>query len=247
MLLPVGGIAQDKHSSEELNRYGISFYGGMGSTAIRDEFISKEKYSGMAPLYIVKLSKYNSDYQSNISFEILNSATIKNYNISAQVTELSFNLSSLYRLGSLTVLNREAQFFLGPLPEIFIHYRSENIAKGGDAIFDVYSFATLLSLGSKCNTTLRLNNSFQLELNLQTSVISLGGKFIDPVNHETGILIFSTLLKNSRASFESSIRYMMMSKLSVTAGYKLNIVNMTSWDYLISVNENILISITYSL
>lgn len=226
---------------------GLSFESGLSYLAIKDEFISKEKYTGVAPIYNIYWTKNYDDYRFCISFEMLNSAKIKNYNISAKATELSLNLSYLYSIGNLSIFNKKAQFFLGPYPEIFLHFRSENIAKGGNAFFDAYSFATLVSLGAKLKMELQLSNFFLLEGQFNTNVFSLAGKLVDPKNNNDQMIKFTTLFSDIRTSLKINIKYHMFSKLDIATGYRFNISNINSWDYLVSANDNYFLSLTYTL
>ena len=225
---------------------GLSLKTGVGYIAVKDEFISKEKYSGTAPMFIIDWSKYFTDYKYHISFEILNSAKLKNNNISANVSELSLNISYLYSIGDIELLNKKVKFFLGPMPEFFIHYRKQNIASGNIAIFDAYSFATLISFGTRFNFTYQLNDAFLFEGNLQTSVVSLGGKFVDPDDNNNSMVKFTYLFNDLHFSFDSSVRYQLSSLLSLAGGYKFNVINMNSWDYIVSANDNLFIALTIS-
>lgn len=233
-------------SRENLYSGGLSLKTGMGYIAVKDEFISKEKYSGTAPIFIVDWSKNITDYKYQISFEILNTAKLKNNNISTDLSELSLNISYLYSIGDISLFNRKVNFFLGPMPEFFIHYRKQNIASGNIAMFDAYSFATLISFGTRFNFTYQLNDSFLFEGNLQTSLISLGGKFVDPDDNKSSMVKFTYLLNDLRFSFDASVRYHLSTLLSFSGGYKFNMLNMSSWDYIISANDNLFVSLTLS-
>jgi len=127
---------------------GISFEGGPGSFAVRDEFISRERYSGPLPLYSLTWTDVTAARANRIMLEYRTGAHVMNYNVSATITEFTFGLHYLYPIGRIPLFSKQVHAYLGPSPELFFHFRSQNLAGGGNAIFRAYSVAFLLSAGA---------------------------------------------------------------------------------------------------
>lgn len=94
---------------------------------------------------------------------------------------------------------------------------------------------------------LQLSNFFLLEGQFSTNVFSLGGKLVDPKNNNDQMIKFTTLFRDIRTSLKINIKYHMFSKLYIATGYRFNITNINSWDYLVSANDNFILSLTYTL
>ncbi|MFH1196235.1 MAG: hypothetical protein V1720_11005 [bacterium] len=225
----------------------ISVKAGLSYIVVKDEFLSKQKYSGWTSSFNLEWSQAYDSRIVNISLEGINLAGVDNdNNATAEVTELSFNFSYLYSLGSFRLFDRDFQFFLGPNPEIFVHYRNQNIADGGLGLFDAYSAAFLFSLGARTDMFVPINNRFSVESSLYTSLISLGGKFVDPREGEEHPVKFLSLFSGLRTSFALSVNYKIYKGFSSSLGYKLSITNINAWDYFISTNDNFLLTLRYS-
>jgi len=224
----------------------LSIKGGIGHIVVKDEFISKEKYSGNSPYYIIDWSNFRKTHGLDIAFEILNSATLKNNNVSAQITEFSFNFSYLYSIGKAKLFNKNLYLLLGPTPELFLYFRNQNIARGGNAIMDAYSGAVLISLGMRFNLILSISRKIKIESYIRTGILSLGGKLIDPRDTKNSPVKLLTLFSGMRTLFELSLRYNILNNLSLSGGYIFNLARLTAWDYLISASDKLFISTTYS-
>ena len=124
---------------------GISLEYGVGSYAHVDEYISKEKYSGNMPYYKIGWSNRHESYVYQIGIAFRSAPDIRNYGVTAEVTEFSLNQGFLYPLPGFLLFSREAYVYLGPFTDIFVYANKQNIAVSG---FDyAQSYAGLLSLG----------------------------------------------------------------------------------------------------
>ncbi len=84
------------HSQDSLNHQtafseGIGVHGGIGWLAVRDEYISKERYAGLLPYSAIGWSRFHETYGYNLALKYGYGSAIKNYNVSSQITEFSLN------------------------------------------------------------------------------------------------------------------------------------------------------------
>lgn len=231
--------AQNSPTSHDYFVNGLSFNFGLGHFVVEDDFISKEKYSGNSQSYEIEWSKFHQTYGFRLLLDIVNSASIENFNISANLTEIHLNLGYLYPIGSVTLFSKKLYFLLGPTPEITLYYRSQNIARGGTAIVDAFSVATLFSLGLKTEYYYPVTKRLQVEGKIQSSFVSLGGKVFDPRDKKESFFKVLTILKAMNFRFDVSTRYRISNRLSVQGGYNLKLLRISSWDYLISASDNV--------
>jgi hypothetical protein len=88
--------SQDSTTHQTVFSGGIGAQGGVGYLAIRDEHISEEKYAGPSVSGALQWSRFHETYGFRIGMSYLKASQIKNYNISADVTQGTFNLVYLY-------------------------------------------------------------------------------------------------------------------------------------------------------
>ena len=225
----------------------ISLTSGYGHHAVKDEFISQQKYSGNLVSFSIDWYKFHSSYQFHLWFYFVNSATIENYNVSANMTTSNLALAYLYPIGTMMIFDKPLYISAGPVTELSLYYRIQNIARGGTAIFDAYSAATLISLSASLNVTYPVLQRMWLEAFMQSSLISLGGKYIDPIEKNNSPVKILTLIKAQDLKFDASIRYHVSKRFSLKGGYRFNLFRITAWDHLIVVSDNAYVSILVAI
>jgi hypothetical protein len=243
-LLPNTIFGRENDSLQNHFAEGLSLISGLSYCSIKDEFISNEKYSGSSMNYLFRWSKFHESYMYDLRMEVISSAKVKNNTISANVTDFNLNLTYGYPVGTVDVFGKQMNFFIGPYPELYFHYRSQNIASGGAAIIDAYSVAFLFSLGAKAYAYLPLNEEILFSGELSTNLISLGGKFIDPRDKENSMIKLLTVFAGTRFSTQYAVTYKLSDFLSVGGGYRFNVTRITAWDSLIFASDNFFLSAT---
>lgn len=221
---------------------GLSVESGLRYLAIKDEYISREKYSGSTSFLALDWTKYHETYYFHLDMDLINNAKIKNYNVTSYESEFDLNLSYLYPIGALTVLNRKAHFYLGPMAEFFDHYGYQNIAMLSP------SRTLLISAGIRIDMLYPIGRRWDIESHMQSTIISIDqGESSDAstgITTSQGTII--TLLSGLRYSFSAQVRYLLIKNISIRAGYLYNLVRSTAWDYFISSSDNLTASLTYS-
>ncbi len=223
---------------------GLTLNTGINLLAVKDEFISQERYTGNSPSFMLDWTKINDSSGFHLSFDIINSAKVKNYNISANIIEAALDLAYVYQIGDLYIFNHSARFYLGPAPELFFHFRTQDVARG--AIFDAYSAAFLFSAGARLDMVMPLSKKWQLEGNMYSSLLSLGGKFIDPRNTNTSMMKILTAFSGLSYKLDLAVRYRLFNNISLKAGYRFGFVRISAWDFFISAKDDFNLSLTYS-
>lgn len=216
---------------------GISVKFGYGYHAVQDEFISKEKYSGNSSWLSIDWSKINGATGFHLWLDVVNSANITNYSISAQLTTFEMSVAYLYQIGKVTLFDKPFNILAGPAPEFFCYYRAQNIARGGAAILDAFSLAGLLSLSLRLNFIYPIQNRLRLESSIQSNVISLAGKFIDPRDKDDSFLKVLTLLKALNVANDISVSYCLSHRLAFEGGYKFTLLRIKAWDDLLAASD----------
>jgi len=241
---PLYGQADDSTSNTTFYQR-FSAQGGVGSYAIRDEFISDETYSGTMPVYLIEWIDETPSRASEITFEYRAGSEIKDYNVSASITEFTLGFDFLYPIGKFSILSQEISTYLGPSPDLFFHFRSQNIANGGSALTRAYSLAMLLSAGMTFKCTCPINNSFLADASFGTNVFSFGGRFVNPNNSDASFFKLLTLFSGLRFKSDIGLQYALSSDFFVRLAYRFELTSINAWDYFISGSDMGVLSLNY--
>ena len=143
----------------------------------------------------------------------------------------------------MLLFKKELYIWLGPSTEFFFYYAKPHIAVSG---FDyAQSFAGLFSLGFNADIVYSLNQSFQLESSLRSTVLSLGWRMVDSEEDDQSPVKPLTLFSGLNCSFNLGTRYYIFNRLSVIITYKFELTRISAWDPLLSTSNNATIGLTY--
>ena len=210
-------IAINSHGQDTINNSnsypgGISIKYGLGSYSVKDEYISKEKYSGKLPYYSFGWARKHNKYVYRFEMEYRNSNKINNYNVSSDITQLRLNQGFLYPLRKKLLFQKDLFIWLGPSTDFFLYYSKPYIAVTG---FDyAQSFAGLFSLGFNADVIYPLNQNFQLESSLRLAVLSLGWRMVDSEEDDQSPVKPLTLFSGLTYSFNLGARYYIFNQFS---------------------------------
>lgn len=222
---------------------GISLEYGIGSFAVTDEYISKEKYSGSLPYYSIAWANQHSDYVYHLRLDFRNSSDIKNYNVTTDIYQFTLNQGFSYTLPKFTIFNKDAYLYLGPSTELFFYYNKQNIAVDG---FDyAQSFAALISAGVSSRLFYKLWDDFNIEGSLDFSVLSLGLRIVDSEEEDVSPVKILTLFSGTNLVLRLGPRYHLLDNLSIKAAYLLHLTRISSWEPLLSASDNVVFTLTY--
>lgn len=243
ILLSANIQAQDTPDNKTLFPEGITFEYGIGSYAVTDEYISKEKYSGSLPYYSVGWSSQHSDYVYHLKLDFRNSDEIKNYNVSADIYQFTLNQGFSYALPQFTIFDKEVFMFLGPASELFLYYNHQNIAVSG---FDyAQSIAVLISGGISTEIFCKLVDNLNLEGSLNFNILSFGFRMVDEEETDESPVKILTLFAATNLIFDIGPRYYLFNNLSVKAAYLFHLTRISSWEPLLSASDNVIFTLTY--
>lgn len=235
--------AQEGFQQKSVFPDGISLEYGVGSYAVRDEYISKERYSGTLPYFSLNWARSHDGYVYDLGLQFRSSSDIRNNNVSAENYLFALNQGFLYSLRPISLFSKDVRVFVGPTTELYFFYNRQNIAVSG---FDyAQSFALLLSLGARSEVILPIRQSLQAEASLAFSLLSLGFRMVDSEEDDTSPVKLLTLFSGANVSAGLGARYSLTSGLSVKLGYRFHMTRISSWDPLLSASDNAVVTLTY--
>ena len=239
-------LAQDSTSNKSLFDEGLGVRGGIGYMAVRDEYISDEKYSGTIPFYAMSWSRFHETYGFRLDLEYQFTPDLRNNNVSTQITQVRIGLDYLYPLSDISFMSKKMSIFLGPTCQLFVHSRSENIGLPSSSdIPYANSFAFLLSGGIRAEGFYPVAKDLEAQLMAQTSILSFAERSTSGSDEPNSkILPLPNLID---AAGGIGIIYKLTGPLSAMAEYRFDLVRITSWDFFISGNDNFILSLKYVL
>lgn len=226
----------------------VYFETGWGYASIRDEFISKERYSGLLPSLSVRWSRFDEKNAWSLGLGYSRSTRIKNHNVSAEIAQFCLDLDILYPVGRPVLFSRDLSVYLGPSSELFLHVRRQNIAGGGLALFDAYSFASLFSLAVKTQVIYPVRPRLQLVGSVRLTVVSLGARIVDPNREDKASPVkLLTPASGLNGSGDLVLGYMFLRRLSVAVGYRLQVMRITAWDPILSATDTLIAGLSLTI
>jgi len=235
--------AQDSLKQKSIFPEGISLEYGIGSYAVTDEYISKEKYSGSFPYYSISWANQHSNYVYHLKIYFSNSSEIKNNNVRADIYQFTLNQGFSYALPEFTMFNNPAYLYLGPSTELFFYFNEQNIAVSG---FDyAQSFALLISGGITSQIIYQLSESFSIDSELDFNILSLGFRMVDYEETDESPAKILTLISANNIVFTVGPRYYLLDNLSVKMAYLFHLTRIDSWEPLLSASDNVVFTLTY--
>ncbi len=244
LLLSFSSIVSDLEGMEG-NYYpsGITITGGLGGFSIKDEYISREKYSGDLPLIAISWAREHSKYVYNLEMEYRNSSEISNHNVSTEILQFSISQKFLYSLKKREFLGKDLYLWLGPSVDTNVLYNKPDIAVSG---FDyAQSFAYLIGGSFNAAATLPLNSKFLVESSFNVSLLSFGLRMVDSEEDDESPAKLLTLFTGSNSVLDLGIRYLIYHNISIKISYRSEIFRINEWEPLMAVSDNFTGGITF--
>ena len=247
LIISEHSYSQDTITNIQKLPSGISVQYGLGNLGVKDGFISEEKYLGYTTNFYLSWNKYHRKYHKRIEVDYRTGDHIKNNNVLASIHQFSLNSINLYPAGSIHLFSKRASFYIGPSTDIFVHFRQQNIASGGMAMFNAISFASLFSVGFNSEMIYPVSEKFNVVLTNNFSVFSLGLRIFDLTDEEVSPVKFLTAFNGLNVKTNISANYQLYKYVSINMGYQSFVSRITAWDKFYGVSDNLFITLTYHM
>jgi hypothetical protein len=243
VLLALQSPAQDTINHKIDYPSGIFLGYGQGAYAVKDEYISQEKYSGTIPYYTVEWIRFKNKNGYRLAYEYWNSTNISNNNISANAQQFNFNQDFFYPVGNFSLFSKDVYAYLGPSAQLFYYEIYYRFVTPGTFISPT-TYGLLGSLGINTEFICHLGNKLKVECFLRSNLVSITHKKIDKdvyANDPSPALL--TLFTANRFDFDLSLRYYLLNRISLALGYKFDLSRINKWDPYIAASNNIIVSL----
>jgi hypothetical protein len=235
--------AQDGSKMAVAHPGGISLRFGYGSYALKDHYISPERYDGALPYYETGWTRPHENYLYRLRFGFSQSGEISNYNVTTDVLNFKLSQGFLYPLKPLKLFKQDLGLWLGPTTDIFYYVNNPHIAVSG---FDyTNSYAALFSLGFGGDAVYPLGESISVESSLQFSLLSVGLRTVDVEEDDQSEVLPLTLASGLNGSFDLGMRYDPLPWLSIRVSYRFELTRITAWEDVLSATDSGVLGILF--
>ena len=247
LLITFQTSAQDTLNRNTLFPSGIFLGYGRGFYAVKDEYISKEKYSGSIPYYNLEWVRFHNRNGYRLEFEYWKTTDIANNNISAEAQQFNFNQDFFYPIGNFSLFSRNVYAYLGPSVQLFYYEIYYHFVNPGTFISPT-TRGIMGSLGVNTELVYHINNKLKIEGLLRSNLISIAGKKIDERKYENepGPKLLSVFTA-TKLDADLSLRYYLIDRISLSLGYKFDLSRINKWDPYIAVSNNIILSFNFRI
>ena len=232
-------FSQKNEKSNQEQYSGISIHYSAGKIGIKDYYISNQKYSGITNGYNLEWNKNDSNYHKRIEIQYNFSKRLENNNITGKIDLFSINNSYLYPIGSIDIINKELNFYVGPSTNTKIHFRQLNIANG-ETNSTANSFLAVLSGNFNSDLSLSLTNKITFYFQNNFNLITIGSKSYDSGKEDEKPLKILTPFAGLLFDTKLFMNFQLVKRFSLNLGYYSKFSNINAWDKYVSINDNFL-------
>ena len=237
--------AQDTINYKTVFPSGIFVGYGLGLYSVKDEYISKEKYSGTLPYFNVEWVRFHEMHAYRLEFEYSNSSDISNNNISAKVEQFTFNQDFIYSIGNFSIFSKKIHAYLGPSVQFFYYNIRYNFAEPGTFI-SPKTFGLIGSLGLNTELIYQFSKKLKLESFLRLNGISFTFKDNDEQKYgDESDPTLTSVFTATKFDYTLSMRYYLIKKFSISLGYRFDFSRINKWDPYIAASDILFISLNY--
>ena len=245
LLLSLEITGQDTINHKTIFPSGISAGYGLGLYSVKDEYISKEKYSGTLQYINLEWQRFHNKNAYRLEFEYQNSTNISNNKITAEVMQFVFNQDFIYPIGSFPLFSRSVYAYLGPSVQFFFYDIDYNFAQPGTFI-SPNTFGIIGSLGINGELIYPVNKKLRIEGFLRSNMLSFSGKKMDEYKYadESSPSLLSVFTA-TKIDCDLNIRYYLANRVSASIRYKFDLSRIEKWDPYIAASNSLIISINF--
>ncbi|NQU84227.1 MAG: hypothetical protein HQ541_00555, partial [Mariniphaga sp.] len=189
-------------------------------------------------------SRFHNKHGYRLKLEYRRSTKISNNKISAEVKQFVFNQDFIYPIGKFLLFSKDVFVFLGPSMEIFMYNLEYDFVHHGSNL-NADASGYMVSLGINSEFIYKVNTKLNIESFVRSNLLSVVSKEFDRNRYDESSPQLMTVVSATNIDFDLSIRYYVFKKLSVKAGYRLELTRINKWEPFISYSDNLIFSLTY--
>lgn len=237
-------VGQEPSTDPGVIPSGFTLALGAGPYAVRDEYISRERYTGTLSYVRAGWTHVDGGRGYRLGFGYGGSSEIANHSVSTGITHAALNVDYFHRVSRFRLLSRDAQLFVGPSGGLSLYVNEPEL---GDNAFNlIVSFAAMFSAGVNAQAVLPLSDRLHVTGTLRSTVLSLALRMVDLVEDDESPVALLTPWAGFGSTIGVDVRYSLLDHVSLGVGYELAMLRIRSWDPVTSAGDNLFVQVTVS-
>jgi hypothetical protein len=242
VLLPSGADGQRPEPETYPFATGATLATGVGWYAVRDEFLSRDRYHGRARFSELSWTRFRGGAGSRLAFGFRAGTEVESNRVSSIVTTGSLSLEYFYRVGRPTILGRGASLFLGPSAGISAYVNDQEVASNGLDL--AVSFASLISIGVASAAVVELTRKAHLQAAFRLDVVSVGARIVDLIESDESPVKVLPFTRGTEAVGRVGFGFDAFRHIALGVHYQTRFLRISSWDHLVAASDSVVVSIT---
>jgi len=230
--------AQERIPPRDVFPAGAILSWGVGPVSLRDEYISRERYSGPLPSLSLQWARFHEKSGFRMEMDLANSSRVKSHRVATAITEFALDLDVVYPAGAISLGSRQAYLFLGPTSGISLLVNDQQIASHG--LEAAISFVSLFSLGATGDAVVPISSRLVALGSVRVALVSAGLRMVDLMadSEESPFRLLGPW-SATRAVASLGLRYQALDWCSLGVGYQTRLLRVTPWDPLASARDHL--------
>ena len=223
---------------------GVALEYGIGKLSIRDEYISKEKYSGKIPYFSVTWSQTDNSDGYALGLHHRHSSDIMNYNMRADITEFSLFFDKFHRNNRILKAFPKLLTYLGPSLEFYTIFFDQKVA--GNGLNASFSFFSMFSLAANSMHYYHIADKLWVVGRVRVSLVSVGLRMVDFTGSDEEPLGILHPLSALKVTTNVGLLYEVSENISARFVYKFQFLRLQEWDPILSASDNVTVDLKYN-
>lgn len=226
ILIIVIGLPVSSQESIPLNRLGLNVEYGISGVALKDQYISKERYTGSLQTIGIWYGRLTDRRGWQLGMTNQQGSDLKNHAIRAEFERVSLNFDQFFQMKTFNLLAKPASWYFGPSVEYFEY----ELINRFSSIHKAYSELIMVSMGINAMLEWELTGKLTLSAFVRGNVIGVNAKTHDEQRHTDQNSILQTFIKANNLNGDLFIRYRVIKRISLGLKGKAQYTRSTGWE-----------------
>ena len=226
LLTAVSFSLKSQEETKPVNRLGLTVEYGLGGVAVKDDYLSGERYTGKTPFLGVWYNRLNDKKGFQLGFTFQKDEQLENNAIRASFLQASLIYDQFFNVKSFTLFQQPATWYFGPSVEYFEYELVNRFASNHKA----FSELIMASMGIASLVEWQFTDRFMASLFLRSNVIGVSHKTHDELKYPDKNSVLQTFITANHLVFDLSLRYRVLKRVSLGLKGKALYIRSTGWD-----------------
>lgn len=230
-------VILNAQESKKINPLGLSVEYGIGSSAIKDEYVSQERYTGSMNYIGFWYGRMNDQKGFQLGLTNQQGDDFKNYAIRADFSRVSLNFDQFFSIKEFKIFSKPSTWYFGPSVEYF-EYELINRFSSNHKVFSEY---IMVSMGINTFIDWNISEKFITTVFLRSNVVSVNHKLHDEQKYPEQEAKLQTFFVSNNINGDLFLRYKILKRISLGLKLKGQYTRSTGWDKSVSYTNSILL------